>query len=174
MGDRGRVELRSWPRPVSRQPGERVYEVNPRWTAERRRSARKAGKSDRLDAHAVAKLVRDEACTLPRVTAEDESVVLDLLVTEREAALTEATRLRNQLHQLLLQVDPDYRGHLPSLTTPAGVRAVEEYTGAPPTPLSSSVPRRSAGSGSASASCWSRPKPWSMRSVPWRRNTTSR
>jgi transposase len=110
--------------------GDRVYEVNPRWTAERRRSARKAGKSDRLDAHAVAKLVRDEACTLPRVTAEDESVVLDLLVTEREAALTEATRLRNQLHQLLLQVDPDYRGHLPSLTTPAGVRAVEEYTGA--------------------------------------------
>ena len=67
--------------------GERVYEVNPRWTAERRRSARKAGKSDRLDAHAVAKLVRDEASTLPRVTAEDESVVLDLLVTEHESAL---------------------------------------------------------------------------------------
>ena len=107
---------------------ERVSEVNPRWTAERRRGARKAGKSDRLDAHAVAKLVRDEASTLPRVTAEDESVVLDLLVTERESALAEATRLRNQLHQLLLQVDPDYRVHLPSLTTPAGVRAVEEYT----------------------------------------------
>ncbi len=77
---------------------ERVYEVNPRWTAERRRGARKAGKSDRLDAHAVAKLVRDEASTLPRVTAEDESVVLDLLVTERESALAELTRQRNQLH----------------------------------------------------------------------------
>ncbi len=108
--------------------GERVCEVNPRWTAERRRSARKAGKSDRLDAHAVAKLVRDEADTLPRVTVEDETAVLDLLVTEREAALAEATRLRNQLHQLLLQGDPDYRMHLPSLTTSSGVQAVEVYT----------------------------------------------
>jgi transposase len=65
---------------------ETVYEVNPRWTAERRRSARKSGKSDRLDAYVVAKLVRDEATTLPRVSAEDETAILDLLVTEREAS----------------------------------------------------------------------------------------
>ncbi len=108
--------------------GETVYEVNPRWTAERRRSARKPGKSDRLDAHAVAKLVRDEGATLPCVVAEDESAVLDGLVTEREAALVEATRLRNQVHQLLLQVDPDYRAHLPSLTSAAGVQAIATYT----------------------------------------------
>ncbi|MDQ5851191.1 MAG: transposase, partial [Chloroflexota bacterium] len=86
--------------------GETVFEVNPRWTAERRHRARKPGKSDRLDAHAVAKLVRDESATLPRGTAEDTAAVLDLLVTEREAALSEATRLRNQLHQQLLQLDP--------------------------------------------------------------------
>ncbi len=108
--------------------GETVYEVNPRWTAERRQSARKPGKSDRLDAHAVAKLVRDEATTLPRVTTEDETAVLDLLVTEREAAVAEATRLRNQLHQLLLQVDPEYRAHLPSLSSAAGVQAAASYT----------------------------------------------
>ncbi len=65
---------------------------------------------------------------MPTVTAEDETAVLDLLVTEREAALAEATRLRNQLHQLLLQVDPDYKAHLPSLTSAAGLRAVEHYT----------------------------------------------
>ena len=104
-----------------------VDEVNPRWTAERRRSARKPGKSDRLDAHAVAKLVRDEGRSLPRVAVEDETAGLDLFVTEREAALAEATRVRNQLHQLLLQVDPDYRNHLPSLTSAAGVQAVETY-----------------------------------------------
>jgi transposase len=34
--------------------GEVVYEVNPRWTAERRRRARRLGKRDRLDAHALA------------------------------------------------------------------------------------------------------------------------
>ena len=107
---------------------ERVFEVNPRWTAERRRRARKSGKSDRLDAHAVAKLVREEGATLPRVAAEDETAVLDLLVTEREAMLAESTRLRNQLHQLLLQVDPDYKAHLPSLLSDAGLRAVERYT----------------------------------------------
>ncbi len=107
-----------------------VFEVNARWTAERRRSARKSGKSDRLDAHAVAKFVRDEALSLPRVAAEDATAVLDLLVTEREAALAEATRLRNQLHHLLLQVDPEYRNHLPGLTSASGVRAVATYVSA--------------------------------------------
>jgi transposase len=115
--------------------GETVYEVNPRWTAERRRRARKPGKSDRLDAHAVAKLVREEGATLPQVAPEDETAVLDLLVTEREAALAEATRLRNQVHQLLLQVDPDYQAHLPSLTSKAGVRAAETYACASPNVL---------------------------------------
>ncbi len=106
---------------------ETVYEVNPRWTADRRRRARKLGKSDRLDAHAVAKLVREDATTLPTVVADDDTAVLDLLVTEREAAMAEATRLRNQIHQLLLQVDPAYHDHVPSLTSKAGLRAVETY-----------------------------------------------
>ena len=120
--------------------GETVFEVNPRWTAERRRSARKSGKSDRLDAHAVAKLVRDEGISLPCVTADDETAVLDLLVTEREAARAEATRLRNQLHQLLLQVEPDYKARLPSLTRSAGLCAVETY----PTPTSSALDQQRA------------------------------
>ena len=56
----------------------------------------KPGKSDRLDALAVATLVRDEAATLPAVAADDDTTVLDLLVTEQEAVMAEATRLRNQ------------------------------------------------------------------------------
>lgn len=107
--------------------GETVYEVNPCWTAERRQRGRKHGKSDRLDAHAVAKLVREEGASLPPVHADDETAVLDALVTERDAALAEATRLRNQLHQLLLQLDPAYRAHLPPLNSAAGLRAVETY-----------------------------------------------
>ncbi len=50
--------------------------------------------------------------------------MLDLLVTEREEALDEATRLRKQVHHLLLHADPHYRSHLQSLTSTAGVRAV--------------------------------------------------
>ena len=107
--------------------GETVYEVNPRWTAQRRRSARKPGKSDRLDARAVALLVWREAATLSALAADDETSVLDLLVTEREGALAEATRLRNQIHQLLVQLDPEYRGHLPNLHTQAGLNALEAY-----------------------------------------------
>jgi transposase len=106
---------------------ETVYEVNPRWTADRRRRARKPGKSDRLDAHAVAKLVHEEAASLPCVAADDDTAVLDLLVTERDAALAEATRLRNQVHQLLLHVDPAYQQHLPRLTSKAGLQVAETY-----------------------------------------------
>jgi transposase len=64
--------------------GEEVYEINPRWTAEQRRRGRRRDKTDALDARAVALLVWREASDLPRVQAEDETAVLDLLVTERE------------------------------------------------------------------------------------------
>ena len=115
--------------------GEAVFEVSPRWTAEARKSARRPGKSDALDALAVARLVLGEAATLPAVGAEDETAVLDLLTTERDAAVAEGTRLRNQLHALLLQLDPEYRAHLPALDTKAGLAAVEGYTTASPRPL---------------------------------------
>jgi len=104
--------------------GETVYEVNPRWTALGRRSARRSGKTDRLDAQAVALLVLREGAALPKVAAEDATAVLDLLVTEREGALAEATRLRSQIHSLLLQIDPEYKRHLPTLTSAKGLRAM--------------------------------------------------
>ena len=107
--------------------GEEVYEVNPRWTAEGRRRARKAEKSDRLDARAVALFVWREGVTLPPVGADDDTATLDLLVTEREDIVNESTRLRNQLHQLLLQLDPCYREDIPSLTSKRGVNAVLAY-----------------------------------------------
>jgi transposase len=111
--------------------GETVYDINPRWTAAERQRARQPGKSDRLDARAVALVVWREAATLPPLQAEaqDETAVLDLLATAREGALAEATRLRNQLHALLLQLDPQYKAHLPALDTEAGIAAAEAYTG---------------------------------------------
>ncbi len=104
--------------------GETVFEVNPRWTALGRRSARRPGKTDRLDAQAVALLVLREGAGLPSVAVEDETAVLDLLVTEREGALAEATRLRSQIHSLLLQIDPEYKQRLPTLTSAKGLRAL--------------------------------------------------
>ena len=115
--------------------GETVYEVNPRWTAMGRRRARRPGKTDRLDARAVALLVRQEASALPRVHAEDDTAVLDLLTREREAAMAESIRLRNQIHALLLQTDPEYRAYLPTLKSQAALDALESYTAASSNPL---------------------------------------
>lgn len=107
---------------------ETVYEINARWTAMRRRSAHKPGKTDQLDAHAIALFVRQESGELPRVLPDDETAVLELLTVQRESAQAEATRLRNQIHALLLQLDPEYRTHLPRLNSRAGLEALKSYS----------------------------------------------
>jgi transposase len=107
--------------------GEPAYDINPRWTAASRRRSRHPGKNDRFDALAVARYLREEAATLPRLAPEDETAVLDLLVGEREAALAEATRLRNRLHALLLQLDPAYHRRLPDLRPAAALAALRAY-----------------------------------------------
>lgn len=116
--------------------GEAVYEVNARWTAVGRRSARKPDKTDRLDARAVALFLHREAAHLPAVTADDETAVLDLLATERESALAEATRLRNQIHALLLQLDPQYQFRMPAMKSRAGLAALRAYAEPDERPLS--------------------------------------
>ena len=107
--------------------GEEVYDVNSRWTALGRLSARKPGKSDRLDARSVALLVHREVRTLPRVLPEDDTALLDLLTTEREGALAESTRLRNQIHAHLLQIDPAYRSRFPNLRSKSALKALARY-----------------------------------------------
>lgn len=107
--------------------GETVFEINARWTALRRRSAHKPGKTDQLDALAIALLVRQESSELPRVLADDDSAVLELLSVQRESAKEEATRLRNQVHALLHQIDPEYKSRLPRVNSTAGLRALKGY-----------------------------------------------
>ena len=89
--------------------GEEVHEVSGRWTAQRRRGMRRPGKSDRLDAHSVATLLREERATLPRVYAEDDDLASVQLWSRLEAELSEdRTRILNRLHNLLLLCDPGY------------------------------------------------------------------
>ena len=111
------------------QRGERVHEVNGRWTAARRRGMRRPGKSDRLDAHSVATLLREEAATLPRVYAEEDELASVQLWSRVQAELTkDLTRLVNRLHDLLLQCDPEYKAKLPELTSKAAIAALRAYT----------------------------------------------
>jgi transposase len=109
------------------EAGEVVYEVNARWTAAGRRRARQSGKTDRLDARAVADCVRQEVPRLPRVWPDDATAVLDLLTGQRETVLIEATRLRNQLHALLSQLDPEYQERFRSIDSPSGLVALASY-----------------------------------------------
>src|SRR5712692_2196158 len=91
------------------EQGEEVHEVSGRWTAQRRRGMRRPGKSDRLDAHSVATLLREEAATLPRVYAEDDAQASVQLWSRLQAELTkDMTRVVNRLHDLLLAADAGY------------------------------------------------------------------
>ena len=75
--------------------GERVHEVSPRWTAQRRRTMRRPGKSDRLDAHAVAQLLREEVASLPRVVEEEpDAATVRLRSRLRDEIVGDLTRSR--------------------------------------------------------------------------------
>jgi transposase len=110
------------------EQGEEVREVNGRWTAARRRGMRRPGKSDRLDAHSVATLLREERATLPRVYAEEDELASVQLWSRLEAELTDdRTRVLNRLHNLLLLAEPGYAGRLGDLTAKAGREAARAY-----------------------------------------------
>tara|TARA_B100000315_G_C14503801_1_gene553599 strand:+ start:186 stop:1301 length:1116 start_codon:yes stop_codon:yes gene_type:complete len=115
--------------------GETVYEVNPRLTAQGRRRARKQDKSDRLDAQAVARVVLRDAPQLPEVVVEDEAAVLDVMTRERDRLKSQVDRLRNQLHNCLFKVDPQYRKPFPSLSKLETVQRLEHYTPMADAPL---------------------------------------
>jgi transposase len=107
--------------------GETVVEVNPRLTAGMRRGSRERGKSDRLDALAVARVVAQEHEALPTVQTDGTAAVLAELSADRASALAEATRLRNQLHQVLHQLGMT---PLPDLTAVEAVATLTTYQAA--------------------------------------------
>jgi len=107
--------------------GETVVEVNPRLTAIMRRGGRERGKSDRLDALAVARVVAQDGAALPVVTSTDASAVLAELAADRASALAEATRLRNQLHQVLHQLSAVDDRAWPDLTDADTVATLTAY-----------------------------------------------
>jgi transposase len=110
--------------------GDRVVDVNPRLTAGERRGGRERGKNDRLDARSVARVVARDAVALPVVPAEDGTSVLAVWSQERMQLQREATRLRNEAHQLLALLDPQYHETLATLTTATAVAALVAYTSA--------------------------------------------
>lgn len=121
--------------------GDTVYEVNPRLTAGMRRSGRERGKSDALDALAVARVVQRED-RLPQVHPETMSTVLAELTADRDAAMADATRLRNQLHVVLSSLGTIDDGPWPSLSTRGAVASLQTYRAPVDDPVSTTRAQR--------------------------------
>jgi transposase len=82
--------------------GERVVRVPPKLMAGRRRASREAGKSDPIDALAVARAALQEGIsTLPLATLEGPAREIKLLLDHREDLVRERTRIQNRLRWLL-------------------------------------------------------------------------
>jgi transposase len=86
--------------------GQQVVMVPPKLMAKCRDSARTRGKSDPIDALAVARAVLREP-DLPTACLDAESLQVRLLVDHREDLVAERTRTINRLRWHLHQLDPD-------------------------------------------------------------------
>jgi transposase len=84
--------------------GEAVVRVPPKLMAGARRSSREPGKSDPIDALAVARAALRE--DLPIATLDGEERELRLLVDHREDLVAERTRAQNRLRWHLHELDP--------------------------------------------------------------------
>jgi transposase len=85
--------------------GEQVVRVPPKLMAEQRRTARTRGKSDPIDALAVARAALREP-DLPVATHDEASRELKLLVDRREDLVAERTRMINRLRWHLHRIAP--------------------------------------------------------------------
>jgi hypothetical protein len=106
------------------EAGATVDEVNARWTA--------AGRRPRRPGHRARGLPRGGRAAARGARRRDGRPGSAGL---RDGIVPEATRLRNQLHQLLLHLDPDYRTRIPSVKSQRGLRSLATYATADTRPL---------------------------------------
>ena len=95
--------------------GERVVRVAPRLMGETRRGERKAGKSDQIDARAVARAVlKDGIDTFPSAHLDEAAMEIRLLCDHREHQVAEINRLTNRLRWNLVILDPALEASIPA------------------------------------------------------------
>lgn len=105
--------------------GERLVRVPPKLMAHSRDSARTYGKSDPIDALAVARAALREP-NLPTAQLDGPSRELRLLVDHREDLLAERTRHINRLRWHLHEIDPGWDPKPGALVTAKHLRATRE------------------------------------------------
>ena len=104
--------------------GERLVRVPPKLMAHSRDAARTYGKSDPIDALAVARAALRES-GLPTAYLDPETRELRLLVDHREDLIAERTRHINRLRWHLHDLDPSWDPKTRALTTRKHLRLIE-------------------------------------------------
>jgi transposase len=95
--------------------GEHVVRVAPKLMGQARRGERRPGKSDEIDAVAVARAaVKEGLDTLPVAFLDEQAFEIRLLHDHRRDLVAERTRYQNRLRWHLVELDPDMETKLPS------------------------------------------------------------
>lgn len=95
--------------------GERVIRVPPKLMGQSRRSEREPGKSDQIDALAVARaVVREGIDRFPVAYLDERAMEIRLLADHRDDIVAERTRLQNRLRWHLVELCPDLERGLPA------------------------------------------------------------
>lgn len=93
--------------------GERVVRVAAGMTGQVRKVSRVAGKSDLIDARAVAMaVVRDGVESFPQAFCDEQAMEIRLLCDYRDQIISERTRMINRLRWHLVTVAPDLEAQL--------------------------------------------------------------
>jgi transposase len=109
--------------------GEAVVQVSPKLMAGARRSAREWGKSDPIDALAVARAALRES-DLPVARLEGESREVKLLLDHRDDLVAERTRVQNRLRWHLHELEPNFDVPERSLSRRVVMKQVEKVLAA--------------------------------------------
>ncbi len=103
--------------------GEQAVRVPPRLTGSSRREERRVGKSDRIDALAVARVVVREGPERFAAAVHDERAMeIRLLADHRANLIAERTRAQNRLRWHLLDLCPELEAELPNGSLDRAVR----------------------------------------------------
>ena len=95
--------------------GERVIRVAPKLMGASRRGEREPGKSDQIDARAIARAVLREGIErFPAAFLDGDAVEIRLLCDHREVLVNERTRLINRLRINLVILDPELEATIPA------------------------------------------------------------
>jgi transposase len=95
--------------------GERVVRVPPKMMGASRRGEREPGKSDQIDARAVARaVIREGVERFPAAFLDERALEIRLLVDYRQGIVAERTRQIDRLRWHLVDVCPELEGSIPA------------------------------------------------------------